>query len=78
MFIYYLFILICYECTWGRESHKTSENTVASLKFMPSFTFSKAFQWTTLEPLMGRFWTLGLMFDTPGLDSNAKFYICSD
>lgn len=34
---------------------------------MPSITFSKPFQWVRLEALLGRFWPLGLIFDTPVL-----------
>lgn len=31
---------------------------------MLAFTFFYASQWARLEPLSGRFWTLGLMFAT--------------
>lgn len=31
---------------------------------MLAFTFFYASQWARLEPLLGRFWTMGLMFDT--------------
>lgn len=48
-------------------SCKTYENTSKSLKCMPSITFSKPFQWVRLEALLGRFWPLGLIFDTPVL-----------
>lgn len=34
-------------------------------KCMPPFTFSKPAKKAELEPLAGRFWTVGLMFDTP-------------
>lgn len=33
---------------------------------MPSVTFSSDVQWVGLESLLGRFWSLRLMFDTPG------------
>lgn len=49
-----------------------SENTVKSLKFMPSFIFSKRIQWAGLEFLPGRFRALGLMFDTPELDGKKE------
>lgn len=32
---------------------------------MHVFTFS---QWAKIKSLMGRFWTLGLMLDTPGIE----------
>lgn len=48
----------------SKKSFKTSENTIKIPKCMLAFTFFYASQWARLEPLLGRFWTMGLMFDT--------------
>lgn len=39
----------------SRKSSKTYENTVRSLKFMPSFTFSKAIQSAGFKSLLDGF-----------------------
>lgn len=52
----------------SRKSCKMYKNTIKSPKCMPSFLFSKAFQWAGLESLTGWFWASNLMFDTPGLE----------
>lgn len=52
----------------SRKSCKLYKNTIKSPKCMPSFLFSKAFQWAGLESLTGWFWASNLMFDTPGLE----------
>lgn len=41
---------------------------------MPSLTFSKAVQWAGLQSLLGRFWPLGLGFDTLGLRESISLF----
>lgn len=49
---------------------KTHENTIKSPKSMHFFTLFKGVQLPGLEPLVGRFWPLGLMFDAPFLNGS--------
>lgn len=39
----------------SKKSCKMYENTVKSLEFMPSLTFTRTLLWANLESLLGRF-----------------------
>lgn len=44
------------------------QNTVESIKFIPSFTFSIDYKWDGLESLLSNSGPLGLMFESLELD----------
>lgn len=46
---------------------RLSCNYKVELFLLIPFTFSKDVQWAGLESLLGQFWTLSLMFDSPAL-----------